>query len=80
LGIDFVERIADRSHQLDDGLLAPFQVAARGLLSLCEGGTGQVEEGLVVARQGVGGERFEGRLGFVLAPAKDQPLPRRNRR
>src|ERR1039457_645650 len=60
LVVPLVERFAPRGHHVGDGLLAQFQIAARGLLSLGQGGAGQFQEGLAVAGEGVGGERLEG--------------------
>ena len=65
LGVHLVERFADRRYQLGDGVLAQLQIAAGSLLSLGEGGAGEFQEGLVVARQGVGGKRLEG-IGELL--------------
>ena len=60
LVVHLVERFAHRGHQIGDGLLAQFQIAAGTLLGLGQGGAGQLQEGLAVARQRVGGERLEG--------------------
>ncbi len=58
--IDFLEGIANRFHQRVDGRLAFVEVAPGALLELGERGLGQLEEGLVVALQGVGREGLEG--------------------
>ena len=73
LAIDLFERGAHRRHHVGDGLLAQVEIAAGGLLGLRQRRLGHVEKGLIIARQRVGGERPEGRLGFLLAPAQNQP-------
>ena len=65
LVVHLVERFAHRGDHVGDGLLAQFQIAAGGLLGLGEGGAGEFQEGLVVTREGVGGEGLEG-IGELL--------------
>ena len=79
LVVHLVERFAHRGHHIGDRLLAQFQIAAGRLLGLGEGGPGQFQEGLVVARQRVGGERLKGCLRLALPPAQDQPRQRKPR-
>ncbi len=60
LAVDLFERFADRPHQVGNGLLAQFQIAAGGFLGTFQGRLGQVQERLVVALQCLGRERLEG--------------------
>ena len=64
--IHLFQPFTDRPHQIGNGLLAQVQIAAGGCLGTFERGLSEVQEGLVVALQGLGGERLEG-FGQFLA-------------
>ncbi len=76
-GIHLIERGPHGRHQVGDGALAQGQLAPRRLLGLRQRGPGQVQERLIVARQRVGRQRFEGRVRFARAAAQNQPRQRK---
>ena len=73
LVVDFVERFLNGCDECFDGLLAGFEIPFGFTLEFFEARLGELQEGLVIALQGVGSEGFEDSFGFLFAPAEHQP-------